>query len=151
MFIHFQPIVSNSSEYLQLSEGDDVVRGQSVSQPISHLRLTHMNAFNELRRNMKLMETFCNQVQIFKFVLESGVLFITKSKQADLAPRAVAKFCVDSVSGHNMTLKEAVRIFPLNLMSIPSNLDSSYEIVLPCEIGRGLSTSRGKLNIMAPC
>lgn len=129
-----------------MSEGDDVIKGQVIAQPLTHMRYVYSSdLLLSLEKALLLLERTQRQhVQVVEFVIEDGVLFFLSARDAELSPVACVTVCVDMVRHHSISREEAVMRLDPYLMNyfMKPFLDPTSESS-NLELGRGLRTSQG--------
>ncbi|MFV2016262.1 MAG: PEP/pyruvate-binding domain-containing protein, partial [Candidatus Heimdallarchaeota archaeon] len=100
-------------EYLLNAQGEDVVAGIRTPHPFEKLKDQIPNAYNDLLKLAKDLETHYKDMQDIEFTIEDGKLYILQTRTGKRTGAAAAKIVVDMVEEGLITKEEAVlRITP---------------------------------------
>ncbi len=100
-------------EYLHRAQGEDVVSGKYTPEPLTALKASLPNVYDELLAAAGTLERDSAEVQDIEFTVQQGKLFLLQSRAAKRAPRAAVRFAVDLVADGLVDEKTALgRISP---------------------------------------
>lgn len=95
-------------EYLINAQGEDVVAGIRTPQPISTLKDTLPHAYDELVRNVNLLEKHFHDMQDIEFTIQEGKLFMLQTRSGKRVGPAAVKIAVDMVDEGLATGNQAI-------------------------------------------
>ena len=104
-------------EYLMNAQGEDVVAGVRTPEPISKLKETLPEVYEEFASVANLLENHYKNMQDMEFTIEDGKLFILQTRNGKRTAHAAIKIAVDMVNEGMITEEEAV------MMVEPKQLD----------------------------
>ena len=104
-------------EYLMNAQGEDVVAGVRTPEPISKLKETLPEVYEEFASVANLLENHYKNMQDMEFTIEDGKLFILQTRNGKRTAHAAIKIAVDMVNEGLITEEEAV------MMVEPKQLD----------------------------
>jgi pyruvate,orthophosphate dikinase len=100
-------------DYLLNAQGEDVVAGIRITQPIARLAEEMPAAFRELRRIARLLEKHYREVQDVEFTVERGKLWMLQTRDAKRTARAAVRIAVELAKERLISREEAVlRVTP---------------------------------------
>ncbi|MEM2562044.1 MAG: pyruvate, phosphate dikinase [Candidatus Bathyarchaeia archaeon] len=134
-------------EFLETSQGEDVVAGIRTPKPISELKKINPKLYEELYNGSKLLEMVKKEVQDIEFTIECGKLYFLQTRNAKLGPIARIKTVVDMVKEGILSKEEALlRVAPDHITQLLfPRIDPS---VKTSPIATGLASSPGAVSGM---
>ena len=106
-------------DYLANAQGEDVVAGIRATQPISALRDSHPETYEELIGYANRLESHYRDVQDVEFTVERGRLWMLQTRTAKRTGEAAVNTAVDMVQEGLITREEAVlRVEPRQLEQV---------------------------------
>ena len=100
-------------EFLTNAQGEDVVAGIRTPRPLSELRDVLPEAYDQLIKTMRTMETHYRDMQDMEFTVENGKLFLLQTRNGKRTAAAALKVASDLVDEGVITKEEALlRIEP---------------------------------------
>ena len=129
-------------EYLPKAQGEDVVAGVRTPRPLSELKDTLPEVYNELKRIAETLERYFRDMQDIEFTIEKGKLYILQTRTGKRTAQAAVKIAVDMVEEGLITKEEAIaRIDPSDLEKLlHKQIDPNAKAK---SIARGLPASPG--------
>ena len=108
-----------SGEWLTLGQGEDVVAGGTLVEPIESFRKKHPELFSQLHGlGHNLERHFCD-MQDIEYTVEDGKLYILQTRAAKRSPAAHVKTAVHFAEEGLISQEEAIlRINPLDLQKV---------------------------------
>jgi pyruvate, orthophosphate dikinase len=85
-------------EYLACAQGEDVVSGKFTPLPLSAMRESEPDAYDQLIAATARLECEHGDVQDIEFTVQSGQLYLLQSRSAKRAPEAAVQIAVDMVA-----------------------------------------------------
>lgn len=82
-------------EFLTNAQGEDVVAGIRTPEPVSRMEAVIPEAFEELKRNAKLLEENYGDMMDVEFTVQNGTLFLLQCRSGKRTGQAAAKIAVD--------------------------------------------------------
>ena len=95
-------------EYLINAQGEDVVAGIRTPQPISTLNDALPLAYNELLKNVEILEGHYHDMQDIEFTIQEGKLFMLQTRSGKRSGTAAVNIAVDMVSERLATVHQAI-------------------------------------------
>lgn len=95
-------------EYLINAQGEDVVAGIRTPQPIRTLKEALPKAYEELVRNVELLEKHFHDMQDIEFTIQEGKLFMLQCRSGKRVGPAAVKIAVDMVDEGLATGNQAI-------------------------------------------
>jgi pyruvate,orthophosphate dikinase len=132
-------------EFLPNAQGEDVVAGIRTPLHISDLKERFPRLYEDLYKNLKMLERINKDVQDVEFTVERGKLFFLQTRDAKMTPIARVKTAVDMAREGILTEEEAVlKVKPeVVLQLLYPRID---EAKAPKPIAKGLAASPGAVN-----
>lgn len=85
-------------EYLARAQGEDIVSGKCTPEPLTALRSSLPQVYDELIAAAAILERDSADVQDIEFTVQQGELYLLQARAAKRAPRAAVRFAVDMVA-----------------------------------------------------
>ncbi len=115
-----------TGEYLLNAQGEDIVSGVRTPHPISDLKTSMPNVYDELYKVAKDMESHYGDVQDMEFTIENEKLYVLQTRNAKRTPEANIKFALDFLEEGKIDEKECLlRIKPDDLETL---LKPSFDV-----------------------
>ncbi len=95
-------------DYLDQAQGEDIVAGIRTPKPISEMRQTMPEVYEELLKIREALERHYCEVQDVEFTVENGVLFILQTRSAKMNMVAGIKTSVDMVNEGLISKEQAL-------------------------------------------
>ncbi|MFY9380473.1 MAG: pyruvate, phosphate dikinase, partial [Acutalibacteraceae bacterium] len=105
-------------EYLINAQGEDVVAGIRTPQPISQLKETMPEIYNEFASIAKRLEDHYKDMQDMEFTIEKGKLYMLQTRNGKRTATAALKIACDLVDEGKITKEQAL------IMVDPKQLDA---------------------------
>jgi pyruvate,orthophosphate dikinase len=100
-------------EFLVNAQGEDVVAGIRIPEPLAAMEQRLPAAFDQLLDTMRRLEAHYRDMQDIEFTVEDGRLYLLQTRSAKRHAVAAFRFVVEMVADERMTTEEAVvRIDP---------------------------------------
>src|SRR5881394_2876113 len=96
-------------EFLVNAQGEDVVAGIRLTQPLERMREVIPDAFNELVEAMSQLERHYKDMQDIEFTVEDGRLYLLQTRAGKRSALAAVKVAVDMVAEGVTTREEALQ------------------------------------------
>jgi len=131
-------------EFLMNAQGEDVVAGIRTPQPISALKETMPEVYQQLADIAKKLETYYKDMQDMEFTIERGKLYMLQTRNGKRTAQAALKIAVDMVEEGLITKEEAMlKVDPKQLDTLlhPTFEPSILKAAKP--IAKGLPASPG--------
>ena len=129
-------------EFLVNAQGEDVVAGIRLPQPLDEMRSLFPAAFDELERTVERLERHYRDMQDIEFTVEQGRLYLLQTRSAKRTAAAAVKAAVAMVEEGLLSRDDAVaRIDPAQLDHLLHPMldpGATYDVV-----ARGLAASPG--------
>ncbi len=129
-------------EYLPNAQGEDVVAGIRTPYPISHLKETMPEVYQQLYDLCELLESHYKDMQDIEFTVERGKLWMLQTRAGKRTPVAAIKIAVDLVKEGKISKEQAIlRVDPEQVDKIlhPA-IDPSAKLDI---LAKGLAASPG--------
>lgn len=131
-------------EYLVNAQGEDVVAGIRTPQPISQLKDTMPEVYNQFADIAKKLENHYTDVQDMEFTIERGKLWMLQTRNGKRTGPAAVKIAVDLVNEGIIDKATAVmRVEPAQLDQLLHPMIDPAEKAKHAAITRGLPASPG--------
>jgi len=133
-------------EYLINAQGEDVVAGIRTPLPISTMKDTLPVAYDELIKNIEILESHYHDMQDIEFTIQEGKLFMLQTRGGKRAGAAAVKIAVDLVNNKLATVKQAIlTVKPehLNQLLHPQFTNNNPAEYKKNTIAKGLPASPG--------
>lgn len=133
-------------EYLINAQGEDVVAGIRTPLPISTMKDTLPVAYNELIKNIEILESHYHDMQDIEFTIQEGKLFMLQTRGGKRAGAAAVKIAVDLVNSGLATVKQSlltVKPEHLNQLLHPQFTNNNPAEYKKNTIAKGLPASPG--------
>jgi pyruvate,orthophosphate dikinase len=129
-------------EYLMNAQGEDVVAGIRIPQPVAQLGKQYPKIYHQLVEIKDKLEHHYTDMQDMEFTIQEGELFILQTRNGKRTGFAAIKIAVDMVHEGLITRQEAImRIQPGDLdRLLHPNIDPSESYSV---LARGLPASPG--------
>jgi len=101
-------------EFLMNAQGEDVVAGVRTPRPVMALAKVMPQAFRELERVRKILESHFRDVQDFEFTIEDGKLYMLQTRNGKRTAQAALKISMDLYDEKLIDWKRAVMLNPAN-------------------------------------
>ncbi|ACM60507.1 pyruvate phosphate dikinase [Caldicellulosiruptor bescii] len=131
-------------EFLMNAQGEDVVAGIRTPQPISALKETMPEVYQQLADIAKKLETYYKDMQDMEFTIERGKLYMLQTRNGKRTAQAALKIAVDMVEEGLITKEEAMlKVDPKQLDTLlhPTFEPDALKAAKP--IAKGLPASPG--------
>ncbi len=131
-------------DYLENAQGEDVVAGIRITDPISALKKRAPKIYKEFADISNKLELHYRNMQDMEFTIEQGKLWLLQTRDAKRTAQAEVKIAADMVDEGLITKEEAVsRVKPDQVdFFLHPQLDSKA-VKDAQEIARGLNVSPG--------
>ncbi len=96
-------------DYLINAQGEDVVAGIRVTEPLSKLRYEMPEAYNEFDAISRKLEAHYRNMQDIEFTIENGKLWLLQTRDGKRTAQAEVRIAVDMVEEGLITKEQAVR------------------------------------------
>ena len=96
-------------DYLINAQGEDVVAGTRVTEPMHNLKLVMPELYNEFENIAQKLEVHYRNMQDLEFTIENGKLWLLQTRDGKRTAQAEVRIAVDMVEEGLITKKEAVR------------------------------------------
>lgn len=131
-------------EYLMNAQGEDVVAGIRTPEPISHLKDTMPEIYEQFSKIAQTLEDHYADMQDMEFTIEHGKLYMLQTRNGKRTAAAALKIAVDLVDEGKITEKDAVlRVEPKQLDSLLHPQFDAKALKAATPIGKGLAASPG--------
>ena len=131
-------------EYLINAQGEDVVAGIRTPYPISNLKETMPEIYDQFYKYAKKLEDHYKDMQDMEFTIESGKLYMLQTRNGKRTAKAALKIAIELVKEKKITEKEAVlRVNPKQLDSLLHPTFNLESLKKAKPIGKGLAASPG--------
>jgi pyruvate,orthophosphate dikinase len=96
-------------DYLTNAQGEDVVAGTRLTQPIATLKVEMPKVYARFGRICRKLEKHYREVQDVEFTIERGKLFMLQTREAKRTAQAAIRIAVDLADEHLITRAAAVQ------------------------------------------
>jgi pyruvate, orthophosphate dikinase len=96
-------------DFLVNAQGEDVVAGIRVTEPIEHLREVMPELYDEFEQIARRLEKHYTEMQDMEFTIEQGKLWLLQTRNGKRTAQAAVRIAVDMVDEGLITKEEAVR------------------------------------------
>ena len=131
-------------EFLYNAQGEDVVAGTHTPLPMSELKETMPELYDEFYKTAKKLEKHYHDMQDMEFTIERNKLFMLQTRSGKRTAQAAVKIAVDMVDEGVMTPEQAVNAVDVSVVDglLHPQFDPKYvESIEP--IAKGLPASPG--------
>lgn len=129
-------------EYLVQAQGEAIVSGTHTPEIIDNLKLKMPEAYADLERITKRLESHFCDMQDIEFTIESGKLFILQTRSAKRSGNAAIKIAVDMINEGLISRDEAIqRVSVDNIRQMLHKRIQNPEKFTP--LAKGLSAAPG--------
>ncbi|MBQ8234095.1 MAG: pyruvate, phosphate dikinase, partial [Bacilli bacterium] len=131
-------------EYLMNAQGEDVVAGIRTPMPISTLKDTMPDVYNQFVEVAANLEKHYKDMQDMEFTIENGKLFMLQTRNGKRTGAAAIKIAVDLVKEGMLTKEEALlKVEPKQLDQLLHPTFDANELKNATSIASGLAASPG--------
>ncbi|SVB48788.1 uncharacterized protein METZ01_LOCUS201642, partial [marine metagenome] len=95
-------------DFLMNAQGEDVVAGIRMTEPISELKTRLPEVYNQFREIARKLEMHYRNMQDMEFTIERGTLWVLQTRDGKRTAQAEVKIAVEMVEEELITRKEAV-------------------------------------------
>jgi pyruvate, orthophosphate dikinase len=99
-------------EFLINAQGEDVVAGIRTPEPVAQLKNHLPEAFAELEKVRKTLESHFKDVQDFEFTIQDGKLFMLQTRNGKRTGLAAVRFAIEMEKEKLIDWKTAIRRVP---------------------------------------
>ena len=99
-------------EFLINAQGEDVVAGVRTPEPVAQLKNHLPEAFSELERIRKTLESHFKDVQDFEFTIQEGKVFMLQTRNGKRTGLAAVRFAIEMEKEKLIDWKTAIRRVP---------------------------------------
>ncbi len=99
-------------EFLINAQGEDVVAGVRTPEPVAQLKGHLPQAFAELEKVRKTLESHFKDVQDFEFTIQDGKLFMLQTRNGKRTGLAAVRFAIEMEKEKLIDWKTAIRRVP---------------------------------------
>jgi pyruvate,orthophosphate dikinase len=99
-------------EFLMNAQGEDVVAGVRTPEPVAQLKARLPQAFAELERVRKTLESHFKDMQDFEFTIQDGKLFMLQTRNGKRTGVAAVRIACEMVKEKLIDWKTAVKRVP---------------------------------------
>lgn len=133
-----------TGEYLINAQGEDVVAGVRTGKDFNSLRQWNETLYEQIRSDVKKLETHFKDVQDVELTIEDGKLYFLQARTAKRTPQAAIKIAINMVEEGIIEAKEVFSKVSLDeyLKINTKQVDPGYNERAD---GQGLSASSGVL------
>jgi pyruvate,orthophosphate dikinase len=96
-------------DYLINAQGEDVVAGIRITEPLENLEQVMPKLYNEFEDTAKRLETHYRNMQDLEFTIENGKLWLLQTRDGKRTAQAEVRIAVDMVEEGLISKKEAVK------------------------------------------
>jgi pyruvate,orthophosphate dikinase len=96
-------------DFLMNAQGEDVVAGIRMTEPISELKTRLPEVYNQFREIARKLEMHYRNMQDMEFTIERGTLWVLQTRDGKRTAQAEVKIAVEMVEEGMITRTEAVR------------------------------------------
>ncbi len=96
-------------DFLMNAQGEDVVAGIRITQPISDLKVEMPEIYDEFLEISKKLEKHYRNMQDMEFTIDRGTLYLLQTRDGKRTAQAEVRIAVDMVDEGLITKKEAVK------------------------------------------
>ncbi len=129
-------------EYLEQTQGEDLVSGRRTPQPIETLKLQLPEIYIQLETVADTLERHFRDMQDIELTVEDGKLYILQTRAGKRSGQAAVKIAVDMVREGLISPEEAIlRITPQDVTAILYKQIESPELYRP--VAQGLGAAPG--------
>jgi pyruvate,orthophosphate dikinase len=133
-------------EFLINAQGEDVVAGIRTPLPISDLKTTMPDVYDEFKENTAILEKHYGDMQDVEFTIQEGKLFMLQTRTGKRGGEAAVKIAVDLVNEGLINKEDAVpKVAPEHLDQLlhPRFSDTDSDKYRESVLARGLPASPG--------
>ncbi|MDE8116410.1 pyruvate, phosphate dikinase [Erysipelothrix rhusiopathiae] len=131
-------------EFLYDAQGEDVVAGTHTPLPISTLKETMPEAYNEFERLAEKLEKRYHDMQDMEFTIEKGKLYMLQTRSGKRTAQAAVKIAYDMVHEGTITKQEAINNLDVSILDGLLHPQFDTENLKTIEpIAKGLPASPG--------
>ncbi|AYV34151.1 pyruvate, phosphate dikinase [Erysipelothrix rhusiopathiae] len=131
-------------EFLYDAQGEDVVAGTHTPLPISTLKETMPEAYNEFERLAEKLEKRYHDMQDMEFTIEKGKLYMLQTRSGKRTAQAAVKIAYDMVHEGTITKQEAINNLDVSILDGLLHPQFDTENLKSIEpIAKGLPASPG--------
>ncbi|MCW3994634.1 MAG: pyruvate, phosphate dikinase [Candidatus Bathyarchaeota archaeon] len=129
-------------DYLDMAQGEDIVAGIRTPKPISEMRQTMPQMYDQLLKVRGTLETHFKEVQDMEFTIQEGKLYLLQTRNARMNAAANLKTSVDMVNEGLLTKEDALlRLNPTQLTQLMYCQIDPNNTITP--VAKGLGASPG--------
>lgn len=99
-------------EFLINAQGEDVVAGVRTPEPVAQLKNEMPEAFAELEKVRKTLESHFRDVQDFEFTIQEGQLFMLQTRNGKRTGLAAVRFAIEMEKEKLIDWKTAIKRVP---------------------------------------
>ncbi len=131
-------------DYLENAQGEDVVAGIRITDPISALKDREPEIYKEFADISRKLELHYRNMQDMEFTIEQGKLWLLQTRDAKRTAQAEVKIAADMVEEGLISKEEAVRRVKPEQVDFFLHPQLKAEVVKSAqEVARGLNVSPG--------
>ncbi len=131
-------------EFLMNAQGEDVVAGIRTPKPISDLKDTMSEVYNQFVKIASTLEEHYRDMQDMEFTIERGKLYMLQTRNGKRTAAAALKIAVDLVAEGKLNKKEALlKVEPKQLDSLLHPTFDTKALAAAKPIAKGLAASPG--------
>ena len=131
-------------EYLMNAQGEDVVAGIRTPQPISELKNTNEEVYNQFANIAQTLENHYRDMQDMEFTIENGKLYMLQTRNGKRTAAAAIKIAVDLVNEGMISKEDAVlSIDPKQLDALLHPQFDAKSLKAAKPVAKGLPASPG--------
>jgi len=95
-------------EFLENAQGEDVVAGIRTPQDIESMKANIPSAYNELVKNIKILEYNYHDMQDIEFTVQDGKLWMLQTRNGKRSGQAAIKIAISLVLEGLATIDQAI-------------------------------------------
>jgi pyruvate, orthophosphate dikinase len=127
-------------DYLDKAQGEDIVAGIRTPRPISEMRQTMPQMYEELNKVRETLEQHFHEPQDMEFTIQEGKLYMLQTRNAKMNAAASLKTSVDMVQEGLISKEDALlRLSPASLTQLMYCQIDPKNSIQPVATGLGAS------------
>ncbi|MFN2179986.1 MAG: pyruvate, phosphate dikinase, partial [Candidatus Promineifilaceae bacterium] len=131
-------------DFLMNAQGEDVVAGIRITQPISDLKVQMPEIYDEFLEISKKLEKHYRNMQDMEFTIDRGTLYLLQTRDGKRTAQAEVRIAVDMVEEGLITKEEAVQRVKPNQVDFFLHPQLDNEAIKTAQvIAEGLNVSPG--------
>lgn len=136
-----------TGDWMNDSQGEDVVAGIGETEPVQCMRTTMPSVFSQLEDHVAALEAYYRDMVDIEFTVERGKLWILQARVGKRSPAATSRIAVELVEAGSFGVdrKEALRRVPGQLFVRAAAQQGTFDSYLTEAIGASPGVATGAI------